>query len=71
MRAKPQRIAALKILLDHLLDDRPEKTILIRFAPEDSLKNRANITDRTASLRKKGMSPGSEGQSGRENVNRS
>ena len=28
-------IAAVKILLDHLLDDRPEKAALIRFAPED------------------------------------
>ena len=38
---------------------------------EKSLKSRANITDRTASPWKNGMSPGSEGQSGRENVNRS
>jgi hypothetical protein len=28
-------IAAVEIALDHLLDDRPEKTALIRFAPED------------------------------------
>jgi len=28
-------IAAVKILLDHLLDDRSEKAALIRFAPED------------------------------------
>jgi len=109
-------IAAVEILLHHLPDDRPEKTALIRFAPEDckactparndlhtqpgtcrndgkapgkgrsspdvgddrlppwrekSLKKRANITDWTASPRKNGMSPGSEKQSGRENVNRS
>ena len=29
------RIAAVKILLDHLLNDRSEKPTLIRFAPED------------------------------------
>jgi len=29
------RVAAVEILLDHLLDDRPEIPVLIRFAPED------------------------------------
>jgi len=28
-------IAAVEIALDYLLNDRPEKTALIRFAPED------------------------------------
>ena len=29
------RVAEVEVALDHLLDDRPEKTALIRFAPED------------------------------------
>jgi len=28
-------VAAVEVALDHLLDDRPEKAALIRFAPED------------------------------------
>jgi hypothetical protein len=39
-------IAAVKIPLDDLLDDRPEKPALIRFAPEDC---KACIPARTGS----------------------
>jgi hypothetical protein len=109
------RVAAIKIPLDHVLDDRPEKAALIRFAPEDceactpartgshtrpgtfrndgtapgrrrsapddegdrfppwrekSLKKRANVMDRAASLWKEAMTARRKGESDQENVNR-
>ena len=57
------RIAAVKILLDHLLDDRSEKAALIRFAPEDCkacTPARNGLHIRPGTARNDGKAPGRE-----------